>query len=250
MPSWSRGFNLQLVQLVGRLWVFFLSHIAPGFQLRFYFHLCMWMVHWSLLPRLPWRIGFAPVRARCGGGAAAWVAEVLAAPGTQGSWQLRKKEIQCSKRAWQPVLANTLQYSFLDNTSPWQRKHGSPLSAGSKRVGHDQSNPACINARCFCLSQLLQWELTLKVVKLLDLQGTLEGDFQGHNLPPWQELWPYTVFFWASCNWWLEGLFGQSFSITLSIQALRGLPYLGSFSVVRCFRHIEGPSGWDPASGT
>ena len=27
---------------------------------------------------------FAPVRARCGGGAAPWVAGVLAAPGTQG----------------------------------------------------------------------------------------------------------------------------------------------------------------------
>ena len=33
------GFNLQLVQLVGRLWVFFLSHSAPGFQLWLYFHL-------------------------------------------------------------------------------------------------------------------------------------------------------------------------------------------------------------------
>ena len=36
----------------------------------------------------PWGLGFAPVRARCGSGAAAWVAGVLAAPGTQGSWQL------------------------------------------------------------------------------------------------------------------------------------------------------------------
>ena len=36
---------------------------------------------------------FAPVRARCGGGAAAWVAGVLAAPGTQGSWRLGQQEI-------------------------------------------------------------------------------------------------------------------------------------------------------------
>ena len=34
-----------------------------------------------------------PVRARCGGGAAAWVTGVLAAPGTQGSWQLGQQEI-------------------------------------------------------------------------------------------------------------------------------------------------------------
>jgi len=33
------------------------------------------------------------VRARCGGAAAAWFAGVLAAPGTQGSWQLGQQEI-------------------------------------------------------------------------------------------------------------------------------------------------------------
>lgn len=49
-----------------------------------------------------------PVRARCRGGAAAWVAEVLAAPGTQGSWWLEQQEILCSRRVWQPVFANTL----------------------------------------------------------------------------------------------------------------------------------------------
>ena len=34
--------------------------------------------------------------------------------------------------------------------------------------------------------------------------------------------------------------FGQPFSIALPIQALRGLPCLGSFSVVWYIRHIEG----------
>ena len=33
LPSWSCGFNLQLVQMVGVFWIFFLSHTAPGFQL-------------------------------------------------------------------------------------------------------------------------------------------------------------------------------------------------------------------------
>ena len=40
--SWSYRFNLQLLQLVGRFWVLFLSHTAPGFQLWFYLYLCMW----------------------------------------------------------------------------------------------------------------------------------------------------------------------------------------------------------------
>ena len=51
---------MQLLQLVGRFWVFFLSHTAPGFQLWFYFHLCMWVVHWGFLLRLPWRTWVCP----------------------------------------------------------------------------------------------------------------------------------------------------------------------------------------------
>ena len=70
LASWSCGFNLHLVQLVGRFWVFFLSHTDPGFQMWFYFHLYLWVVHWDLLLRLLWRTSVCPVRARCGGGAA------------------------------------------------------------------------------------------------------------------------------------------------------------------------------------
>ena len=47
-------------------------------------------------------------------------------------------------------------------------------------------------------------------------------------------------FFRVSCSWWSEGLFGQSFSLAPPIQALTGLPCLGSFSVVHRVRHIEG----------
>ena len=44
------NFNLQLVQLVARFGVFFLSHTAPGFQLLFYFHLYMWVIYKGLAP--------------------------------------------------------------------------------------------------------------------------------------------------------------------------------------------------------
>ena len=60
LPSWSCGLNLQFVQLVGGFWVFFLSHIAPGLQLWFYFHFWIWVIHWSLLLRLPWRTWVCP----------------------------------------------------------------------------------------------------------------------------------------------------------------------------------------------
>ena len=66
----------------------------------------------------PGGLRFAPVRAKCGGGVAAWVAGALAAPGTQGSWQLGQQEIQCYRRVWQPVLANMLQYSCPETHPP------------------------------------------------------------------------------------------------------------------------------------
>ena len=52
---------------------------------------------------------------------------------------------------------------------------------------------------------------------------------------------PYQSFFRASCSWWSEGLFGQASSVVLPIQALGGLPCLGSFSIVWHIRHKEGP---------
>ena len=44
-------------------------------------------------------------------------------------------------------------------------------------------------------------------------------------------------FFLASCSWQSEGLSAQSFSVALPVQALRGLPCLGSFCVP-CVRRL------------
>ena len=80
---------------MGIYWVSFLSRTAPGFLL------CVCVFFSPLHVSRP--LGFAPeaaledlglalFKARCGGGAAAWVAGALAAPGTQGSWQLGQQE--------------------------------------------------------------------------------------------------------------------------------------------------------------
>ena len=53
-----------------------------------------------------------------------------------------------------------------------------------------------------------------------------------------------SVFFPVSCCWRSEGLIGQSFSIALPVQALRGLSCLGSFSVVGPLRNIGGGGPW------
>ena len=44
----------------------------------FYFLLCMWVAHWGLLPRLPWRAWVCPVRAGV---------ELVQLLGSQGFWQ-------------------------------------------------------------------------------------------------------------------------------------------------------------------
>ena len=105
----------------------------------------------------PGGLGSAPVRPRCGGGAAAWVAGALAAPGPQGGWQLGQQEIQCSRRVWQPVLASTLQYSCLENPCPgreaWQ------ATVYRVRKSSIWSTLVCIDARFFlCLWQLCPGE--------------------------------------------------------------------------------------------
>ena len=113
--------HVHLIRSLCSWWESFGSSLAtlpPGFQLCFFFffpHLCLWVIHWGLLLRLPWRTWVALVRASCGGAAAAWVSGVLAAPGTQGSWWPEQQEIQYSGRVWQPVLARTLQCSCLEN---------------------------------------------------------------------------------------------------------------------------------------
>ena len=76
---------------MGRFWVFF-SFTGSEFQLRFYFHLYMWVVHWALLLWIPWRTWVWPYEGQVWRCAAAWVAGVLKAPGTQGDWLLGQQE--------------------------------------------------------------------------------------------------------------------------------------------------------------
>ena len=190
----------------------------------------------------PGGLGFGPVRARCGSGAVAWVSGVLAAPGTQGSWRPEQQEIQCSRMVWQPVLANTLQCSCLENPpdrEAWQ--------ATVYRIGRSWTQlkrPCMHRHKIFFflpVAALPQWELSMEVVQLLGFWG------------PWghwacrdtdclccRSYGSLRVFFQAFFSWRSEGLFGQSFSVVPPVQALRGLPCLGSFSAVWHIRHIEG----------
>ena len=87
------------------------------------------------------------------------------------------------------------------------------------------------------VAALPQWKLSTKVAQLLGLQGPWrclvcrDMDCLHHRSSE-----PRRLFFPAFCSRWSEGLFGQSFSIAPPLQALRGLPCLGSFSIFWCIR--------------
>ena len=137
---------------------------------------------------------------------------------------------------------------FLPGDPPWQR-----------RIRHNWSNPECIDARFFFFFFAYGSSAPVRVEceggAAAWLVGTLVAHLvwtsPGHGLPPQEahnhrSYGPIRVFLQASCSWQLHGLFGQTFSVVLPIQALRGLPCLGSFSVVQHVRHIKEHSGWGP----
>ena len=74
---------------------------------------------------------------------------------------------------------------------------------------------------------------------------------------------PIRVFYQTSCSWQSEGLFGQSFSVALPVQAFRGhpclpgvllycsecqahrrAPWLGSYSIDEHISHLKEHPGW------
>ena len=193
------GLHLQLVQLVGRFWVCFLSHTTPGFQSWFYFHLCLWVVHWGLLLRLPWRTWVCP----SGGQVWRWCSCL----GRRGSGSTRSSGELAARAAGnivQPAGASTLQCSCLESPLPdrdaWQatvyqvtKSWTRPKRSCAHR--HTTFLPAAalpqLCPRAECKGGTATW-----------VAGPLAApNMQGHGLPPRQELWLIRVFFPASYSW-------------------------------------------------
>ena len=181
------------------------------------------------------------MRAKCGSGEAAWVTGVLAVPGTQGSLQLGKQEIECSKRIWKPVLANTLQYSCLENPPPWQRSlEGHSLQDHKES---DTTEVTCVHRHktFFACGYSAPVRVEREDGSAALLSGILETpSVQGYGLPLPQELWPYQCLFWSFLYLVIRRPLWPVFLYSSTHSALRGL--LGSFSVVLHIMHIERPS--------
>ena len=169
---------------VGRFQVFFLSYLALGFQLWFYFHLCMWVIHWGLLLRLPcvgrvWR--WCSCLGLRGSGSTRYSGELVArAEGNIVLW----KGMATSIGQYAPV-------SLPGEAPSLTEKPGRPQSTGMQRVGHDQNNPEGIEARFFACGSSAPVRVGHEGGAAAWLAGTLaEPSVQGQGLPPPQELWP------------------------------------------------------------
>ena len=79
------------------------------------------------------------MKAKCGGGAAAWVSGVLTAPGTQGSLRLGQQEISAlegyGNQYW-PICSSILAWR-----APLTKKTGRPQSAAAAAAKSLQSCP-------------------------------------------------------------------------------------------------------------
>ena len=137
------------------VWVFFLSHTAPGFQLWFYFHLFMWVVHWGLLLRLLWRILVCPCESQ--------VWRWCSCLGHRGSGSTRYSGELAVRTAGNIVLYKGMatsidQYApvFLPGELPsLTEKPGRPQSSGYKELVMTEAILcAKIDARYFRLWQL------------------------------------------------------------------------------------------------
>ena len=138
-------------------------------------------------------------------------------------------------------MAHTLQYSCLENPPPLQRSLPGRSLQGCKEL---DTTEACAH-RCktfLACGSSAQRELRAKVAQLPSLQRPCQHQVcRNTDCLHCRSSGPIRVFSQASCGWRSENLFGRSFFIAPPVLVLRGLPCLGSFSVVPHSRHLEGP---------
>ena len=134
----------------------FFSHTAPGFQLCFYFHLCIWVIQWGLLLMLPWRTWVWP----CEGQVWRWCS-CLGHRGSGSTWYSEELAALAAGNIvlWKGMAISIGQYTpiFLPGDPPFlTEKPGRPQSTGSQRVRRYRSDPARIDPRLFffCLWHL------------------------------------------------------------------------------------------------
>ena len=148
------------------------------------------------------------------------------------------------------MAASIGQYAlvFLPGESPsLTEKPGRPQSTGLQKLRHYRRNPGHIDSRLFfclwllCPSKSWAWRWS-SCLACGDPGGT---KCAGTRTASTTEVMALSESSFKSLVASDQKVFGQSFSVALPIQSLRGLPCLESFSVLR-IRHLTEHPGWGP----
>ena len=146
---------------------------------------------------------------------------------------------------------------------PLTVKLSRPRSTWLQSAELNQSGPARIGARIFACGSSAPVRVEHEDGAAAWLVGTLEvPHVQGHQLPPSQELWPYQGLFSSLldqkaslaspfCSSTRSDTYRALFPgilLCCSVhQSHRWAPWLESYSVDQCIRHLKGHPGWSPA---
>ena len=189
-----------------------------------------WATSLSLFTFLHWRRKWQPTPVFLPGESQGWGAWWAAVSGVEQSQTRLKRLSSSSSRIWQPILANMLQYSCLENPPHWQ-KPGRPPSTGSQRVGHYQRDPARIDTRIFCLWQLCPSE---------------SWAWRLHSCLAWGD--PGSTKYAGTQTASTAGLMALSESFFEPLVAGDQEASLASLSLLlHPFRHLEGSIAWAPS---
>ena len=179
--------------LVGRFGVFFLSHTAPGFQLWFYFHLCIWVVHLSLLLRLSWRTCVCPSEGPVWRWCSFLGCRDSGSTRYSGIWWLGHSALEGYGNQYWPICSSILAWRTpLPDREAWQ----ATVHMVSK--SWTQLKQSCMY-RCkifFAFGSSAPVKVKRKGSTAACVKQTLMvPSVQGHGLSQLQELWPYQSFF-------------------------------------------------------
>ena len=187
-------------------------------------------------------LGFAPEAALENLGLPLWGpgVEVVQLLGPQGFWQhqVLKGVGGLGSRKYSALEGLVNQYWPIHSSIlAWR----TPLQ-GVAKSRTQLKRPFMHRCKTFLpVAALPQWDWAWRWHRCLACRDPGGAKCAGTQTASATEVTALSVFFSVSYSWWSEGLFGQSFSLVLPVWAFRRFPCLGSFSVVQCVRHIEGP---------
>ena len=122
-----------------------LATLPLDFYLWFYLHLCMWVIHRCLLLRLPHRTWICPSEGQ--------VWRWLSCLGCRGPGSIGYLQEPVARAAGNMLKKGMATHSSIPASRiPLTEKPGRPQSTGLQRVGYDQSDPVCTNAKPFLAS--------------------------------------------------------------------------------------------------